>query len=230
MKRVSGKERVEQIKQVWKRGMTCAAIADEIGCTRSAVAGIYHRYKTELRHHPLSDPGGPRLRPTIRWTPYMIGRLATLRKEGRTYDEIAKSMGVTPSMVSGVFNRRPELRELRGPEKSHVRYRPHAKAPFKPVVITNTKLLVEDWVKQGKVRRFERGETTDYFAIGRYLEERGFKLSMKHSRYFLVNGRGRPRQCDWSDVLAVVDKFRVAEGKTPFVRRTALQAERRKIA
>lgn len=226
MKRVSGVDRVEQIKQVWKRGMTCAAIADEVGCTRSAVAGIYNRYKTELALHPLSAPGSAarKGKPITRWTPTMVQQLAILRKEGLTYDEIAKRMGkgITSRMVSGVFFRKPELRSIDRPaivpnREAH----PRPKAPFKPVVITNTKLLVEDWVKQGKVRRFERGETTDYFAIGRYLEERGFKLSMKHSRYFLVNGRGRPRQCDWSDVLAVVDKFRVAEGKTPFVRRAA---------
>ena len=223
MKRISGKERVEQIKQVWKRGMTCAVIADEIGCTRSAVSGVYNRYRAELKDHPLSAPGVARKgKPITRWTPDMLRQAAALRRDNLTYDEIAKRMGVTPRMVSGIFWRKPELKGIECViQRKSPTPRGSPKAPFKPVVITNTKLLVEDWVKQGKVRRFERGETTDYFAIVRYLEERGFKLSMKHSRYFLANGRGRPRQCDWSDVLAVVDKFRVAEGKTPFVRRAA---------
>lgn len=219
--------KVVAIKEAWRKGVTSGLLADELGITRSAVMGVYNRNKAALAACPLGGRlGRPRNRSAVpaRWTQDKVDQVAEHRKAGMSFLEIAKRMGMTEGMISGIFERRRELRAI-NPGRAPVRFgKPRGarpKQPFKPVVITNTKMLVEDWIAQGKIRRFDSGESTDYYAIVAYLRERGYILSQAHQKYTLSSGRGRPRRVGWNDVLAVVDRFRIAEGKPPILRRAA---------
>ena len=96
-------------------------------------------------------------------------------------------------------------------------------SPPKPlkVVTQNTDLMVQDYLAKHGARRFEPGFSTDYHNLKNYLQERGVSLNLKSSSPYVSHGRGRPRKCTWGEVIAIADRFRVAEGMTPILRSSA---------
>ena len=48
-------ERVDTLKQLWNAGIACAAIGDELGCSKNAVVGKAHRLKL-LRRRMANTP------------------------------------------------------------------------------------------------------------------------------------------------------------------------------
>lgn len=87
----------------------------------------------------------------------------------------------------------------------------------------DTARMVKAWVAaHGGPRRFPRGESTDFFAVQAWLHQRGIGLSSIKGSYWIRRGDGAPRrQAKWRDVIALVDRLRVEEGREPIVRHSA---------
>jgi hypothetical protein len=184
-------------------------------------------------------PGGAKPSP---WTPEKRAKVGSMLADGCSSAKIAAEFGTTRNAIiglvgrddalvaigfkSGVGRKRLSDEERRQRRNATVRKyratlapmssgRPERK-PFKPVVVSNNvKLMVQDWIAQNGVRRFERGDMTDYYHLTNWLRERGYHLSQVSSKYFLRDGQGRPRQMTWDKVIALVDNLRRAEGLQP---------------
>lgn len=91
----------------------------------------------------------------------------------------------------------------------------------------DTARMVKAWVAaHGGPRRFPRGESTDFFAVQAWLHQRGIGLSSVKGSYWIRRGDGAPRrQAKWRDVIALVDRLRVEEGREPIVRSREVDRE-----
>lgn len=89
--------------------------------------------------------------------------------------------------------------------------------PVLRVVSNNTNLMVADYLKAHGARRFEQGESVDYFGLQAWLRDRGYTLTSRASLYTLSSG-GRPKVMPWRNVVQFVDKMRLAEGLQPILR------------
>lgn len=176
------------------------------------------------------------------WTPEKRAKVGRMLADGCSSAKIAEEFGTTRNAIIGLVGRDDTLaaigfksgtgrkrlsdEERRKRRNATVRkYRATlgpvttsrpARKPFKPVVVSNNvKLMVQDWIAQNGVRRFDRGDMTDYYHLTNWLRERGYGLSTVSNSYRLTNGSGRPRQTTWAGVIALVDKLRLAEGLQP---------------
>ena len=84
----------------------------------------------------------------------------------------------------------------------------------------DTARMVTAWVAvHGGPRRFPRGESTDFFAVQAWLYRRGIVLSSMKGAFWIRRGEGAPRkQAKWRDVIDLVDRLRLKEGREPIVR------------
>jgi hypothetical protein len=90
------------------------------------------------------------------------------------------------------------------------------------VVSNNINMMAADWLaKNGGPRRYETGFSTDYVPLKNYLEKHGITFNLNKNVPYLTAGRGRPRKASWIEVYHLVDKYRLAEGLTPIMRRPA---------
>lgn len=176
-----------------------------------------------------------------KWTQERIDTVAHLMRQGLSSAEMSAQLGVTRNAIIGVIDRTPELcaisqakpgarprmtkaeRKERALDTSR-RYRKRVAEtkpkPFKPVVITNVAMLVQDFVAKNGVRKFEVGASADYYVLSTYLQERGWKLTtLQGARYGLgrLGVQGRLRSVTWKEAVAFVDKYRRAEGLQPFM-------------
>jgi hypothetical protein len=176
------------------------------------------------------------------WTPEKRAKVGRMLADGCSSAKIAAEFGTTRNAIIGLVGRDDALaaigfkggtgrkrvsdEERRQRRNATVRkYRATleptsrpARKPFKPVVVSNNiKLMVQDWIAQNGVRRFERGDTAEYFHLTNWLRERGYVLTKVHGTYRLANGSGRQRNTTWAGVIALVDKLRLAEGLQPFM-------------
>lgn len=178
-----------------------------------------------------------------KWTQADKDRLAELLPiPGMSAAKIAQVIGgdMSKNAILGLVRRNPELKAIglhgvpnggtRGgrPKKTNVvQFPSDRRTPAnrnvpseqpKLQVITNTKLLIADYIAKHGVRRFKERDTVDYYSLQSWLSERGYTLSMKSSLYTLSNGRGRPKVMPWRNVVQFVDKMRKAEGLLPILR------------
>lgn len=52
-------DKLERIKQHWRRGCTAKWLADQVGTTRASITGIYHRNRPALSAYPLGGRRSP---------------------------------------------------------------------------------------------------------------------------------------------------------------------------
>lgn len=73
--------------------------------------------------------------------------------------------------------------------------------------------MIDAWIAaHGGVRRFQRGESTDFVYLQRWLYLRGYVLSAAKGSFYLRRGDGDRRQAKWREVIVLVDTLRVGEG------------------
>lgn len=100
------------------------------------------------------------------------------------------------------------------------------------VVSNNIPMMVEDWLaKHGGPRRFTKDDTTNEVYVIDYLRERG--VTVRKTRmswnsaggsWVAAVGQGRAKPRRWSEIIKLVDEFRVNEGLQPFGR-SALESK-----
>lgn len=183
-------EAKDRVAELLKAGRTALQIGDEMGVSRNAICGLLQRDER------LMTVGFAR---------------GTARRKKITPEERIERQRE--------YNRQYSLRQKQGiklPPRLPAPQRKPQRKPFKPVVVSNNvKLMVQDWIAQNGVRRFERGDMTDYYHLTNWLRERGYHLSQVSAKYFLRDGQGRPRKMTWDKVIAIVDNLRRAEGLQP---------------
>lgn len=80
-------------------------------------------------------------------------------------------------------------------------------------VPADIRTMVDAWLAaHGGARRFARGESSDFFALQRWLLRRGYVLSSTKGAFFLRRGDGERQRTTWREVIALVDVLRVGEG------------------
>lgn len=95
---------------------------------------------------------------------------------------------------------------------------PQSVEGFKPRVINNVPLMIDDWIAKNGVRQFERGATGEFYGICVWLRARGYECAFhgqKRGYYTITASGGRAKKLDWKGVLALHDKVRRAEGLEP---------------
>lgn len=180
-------ERLDRVAELMQAGKTGKQIGDEFGVSRDAIIAL------SRKHPKLIDIGfarGRKNRPKLSEEQRIENRRAARQ---RYIDKARASRPVAQTPL---------------PERK----------PFKPVVVSNNvALMVQDFIARNGVRRFERNTRADYHSLAQYLEERGYKLIQRATRYTLAGPRGRPRFVTWKEAIALVDKFRRAEGLEPIL-------------
>lgn len=189
-----------KVAELLKAGNTAQQIGDHFGITRNCITGLLAR-DAELRAVGFTKKGPDGSRKggvRSKFTPEE--RLERKRQYSRERER----------------QRRAERRAAREAAQP-------AQKPFLRVVSNNVPMMVEDWLKQnGGPRRFERGLSADYFGLKDYLADRGVHIENKQGRKLrMATKSGRLRDVTWTDVYAMADKFRVAEGLTPILRRAS---------
>lgn len=88
-----------------------------------------------------------------------------------------------------------------------------------PLTSDSLRAMVECWTQRnGRPRRFQPGDSTDFYAIKAWLGMRGHALSAVKGR-FVVEAQGRSRRnLLWREVMNLVDDLRRREGLEPFAR------------
>lgn len=70
--------------------------------------------------------------------------------------------------------------------------------------------------RHGGPRRFQPGESVDFYSVQSWLHRRGYSLAGLKGR-FVVEAKGRSqRNLLWRQVLELVDQLRAAEGLEPY--------------
>jgi hypothetical protein len=173
------------------------------------------------------------------WTGDDIENVAQLLKAKQTAAQIGAVFGVSRNAITGLVFRNPYLKSVGFDRKSGFASkggRPKGSknrirkpkpitvkaVPAKPIVMPagNERALIDAFIRDHGVRRFEQRETSEYYAVQTWLRERGYKLTQKSSSFTLTCGRGRPKAWrQWSGVLAFVDEIRTSEGLAAFLPR-----------
>ena len=71
------------------------------------------------------------------------------------------------------------------------------------------------------LRKYNSGDSADYFRLQGFLKDRGLELSTKSNRYCIrkTGSKGKSRWVKWANVIEYVDNIRVSEGLEPIFRR-----------
>lgn len=73
--------------------------------------------------------------------------------------------------------------------------------------------MIDAWLAaHGGPRRFERGESADFFALQRWLLCRGYALSAAKGTFYVRPIDGERQQMKWREVIELVDTLRAAHG------------------
>lgn len=73
--------------------------------------------------------------------------------------------------------------------------------------------MIDAWLAtHGGPRRFQRGESADFFALQRWLLCRGYVLSASKGSFFVRPVGGERQQMKWRQVIELVDTLRAAHG------------------
>lgn len=183
---------------------------------------------------------------TVVWTDEARDLIAELLEQGCSAAEIATHFpGKTRNAIIGIVTRDKRLANIgfkANPGGRAGNYVPPAKTillgrqsskppkppkktapkrqppPPKPVIVSqNTDEMIADWLaRNGGARRFERGESSEYFQIQKFLEERGYTFAKVASRLTIGFAGGRKKSVSWAQAIDFVDKIRRQEGLQPF--------------
>lgn len=84
--------------------------------------------------------------------------------------------------------------------------------------------MVDAYIQTHGVRRFEQGVMEDLDYLRGYLARHGFEIAYTRAGrhpYTVRGGGGRPRSFDRAGLFEFVDGLRIADGKEPFLPRSA---------
>lgn len=182
-----------KVAELMKEGLSAGMICKSFGVTRNSICGLVMRDKTLTAIGLRGRGGGGKPR---RFTDEQ--RKENARRSAREY-----------------YHRKKRLRKAAQPQAAN------DSAPALRVVSNNVPLLIEDWLKRNGARKFERGLSSDPFAIKAYLAERGVKVDNYQGKWRMSTNSGRMRYVAIGDVYALADRFRSAEGLTPILRRAS---------
>lgn len=78
-------------------------------------------------------------------------------------------------------------------------------------------ILIDEYVARKGVRRFERGVSSGYDALQRFLYEHGYDMRRIQTTYALkkIGQKGLGKRMGWIKLIAFVDDLRMAEGLEP---------------
>lgn len=74
--------------------------------------------------------------------------------------------------------------------------------------------IISDFIATHGVRKFQIGESGDYFNIQSFMLQRGYTISFSGKK-FTIKGHGKSRVTSWNGMLQFVDAIRTAEGREP---------------
>ncbi|MBB4583535.1 hypothetical protein GGE45_005909 [Rhizobium aethiopicum] len=103
---------------------------------------------------------------------------------------------------------------------------PRTSEPEKPVGrkeggVAGDRMMIDAFIAQYGVRRFESGASVSSSALHRFLANRGYGLLVedeRNGRVRLLERNGPTRSMMWPDVVKFCDALRQSEGLEPFVR------------
>jgi hypothetical protein len=96
------------------------------------------------------------------------------------------------------------------------------------VPVTDLNSAIEQWMAANNgPRRFERGDSGDFFSVQEYLRARGHDVrGSPMSKGFTVISDGKKRSMGWHGILRLADEFRASEGRQTIFSRHQHEAER----
>lgn len=73
--------------------------------------------------------------------------------------------------------------------------------------------MIDAWLTtHGGPRRFQRGESADFYYLQSWLRSRGYALSASKGSFFIRPIDGERQQVKWREVIELVDMLRAAHG------------------
>ncbi len=86
-----------------------------------------------------------------------------------------------------------------------------------PLARDSLRAMVECWTaRNGLPRRFQPGESLDFYAVQAWLQRRGYALGAVKGRFAILSPGKNRHGLSWRQVIELVDELRVAEGLEPY--------------
>lgn len=167
--------------------------------------------------------------------------VANLLKAGKSASEIGRALNVTRNAIIGIVGRDAALKAIgfvrtsnkgkprkprkvaqkkpKPPRKARTRINhaaPNCGTISVPVVDLNE--AIDRWIQINGVRRFEQGDSADFFRVQDFLKGHGYEVSGSiHRKDFNVEVDGRRKSVGWTGLLEFADSIRVQSGMEPIL-------------
>lgn len=177
------------------------------------------------------------------WSDENKAIVADLLKAGKSASEIGKAIGVTRNAIVGIVSRDAILaaigfaRSANRDKARKPRVRKMVEKPKKPAQRQRTKITdsapkcgtisvpvidlneaIDTWIQINGVRRFEQGDSADFFRVQDFLKGHGYEVSGSiHRKDFKVEVDGRRKSLGWNGLLEFADSIRVQSGMEPIL-------------